>query len=228
MIDIAVLAVFGATTYLVASEGAWGAASTLVAAILSGLVAMNYFEPAAETLQQSFPAWRDRFDVIAMLGLFAGGVALMRVAVEKIQPTDLPVEGKAYDVVRWLCGAGTGYVVAAIALTAFHTAPLAPGTLGFHPERDNVFGDAPDRRWLAHVHHLSETSYRVTDASGRPSLFDGPTFPIVAGGTPETWPTFPIRYASRNRINAGVAQPPGSGGLPSAGGRRRQSRTASF
>ena len=50
MIDIALLLVWGIVTWCVASEGPWGAAIVCISSVISGLLAMNFFEPTAEFL----------------------------------------------------------------------------------------------------------------------------------------------------------------------------------
>ena len=221
MIDILLLAVLGVVAYLAASEGAWGAAVTFVSAVLSGLLAMNLFEPLADSLSGTFPsaAAQSRLDVVCLVGLFAGGVALFRRTSEMIQKVEIPVEGRAYDAVRWLCGVAAGYVVAAFFLTALHTAPLPPGALGFEAERDNMLGDAPDRRWLGYVQYLSEKPYARRDAYGRIPVFDGPQYAVLKGGEPRRWSSFPIRYKTRRRVDAGlITAPTAARAAPSGGG----------
>ena len=223
MIDITCLAVFGVVTYLVAAEGAWGAATTLVAVILSGVLAMNWFEPLADFLTASVsnsPSMAPRWDIVALLGLFAAGIAGARFAVEKMQPTDLPVESKTYDILRWTCGLGTGYVVMAVLLTSLHVAPLNPGAMGFQPERDNVFGDAPDRRWLGHVQYLSENPFATYD-SGVKVVFDGPSYSLLPGAQSYRWSSMPMRYHTRRLVQSGLIAPRRSTTTPGRGSRPR-------
>ena len=221
MIEIILLAVLAAVAYLTAGEGAWGSAVTLLSIVLSGLIAMTFFEPLAEGLSGTFSssAARSRLDIIAFLGLFAAGVAVFRRTSELIQKVEIPVEGKAYDVIRWVCGLASGYAAAAILLTAMHLAPLPPGALGFTAERDNMFGDAPDRRWLGYVQYLSEGPYVRRDALGRKVAFDAPEYSVLQGGVPQRWSSFPIRYKTRRRVDAGLISPPDAPvGGPGGGG----------
>ncbi len=221
MIDVALLIIVAVVTWCVASEGAWGAATMLITVILSGLLAMNFFEPLANFLQTNAgPTWGARFDILALLGLFIGFVFALRSLMEYLIPTFIQVHPVAYEGVRWVCAAVTGYVTMAILLTALHTAPLPREFLGFTAERDNfLMLTAPDRQWLGFTQYVSE---RVFPGA---RIFDGPRFTV--GNYPnDTWPSFPIRYATRREMleTGGVAssapppparrRPPPTGGNP--------------
>jgi len=203
MIDPLLLAVIGIVTYCVASEGPWGAATTFISIILAGLLAMNFFEPVAAM----FPAtleWQTRADIIALLGLFALGVTGLRMAAEYLMPTQLEVNPLVYDGGRWGFGLLSGYVTAAILLTALHTAPLPREFLGFEAERNNFFGltgidNAPDRQWLAFTQYVSENIFTTGN------VFDRSEFSRYNGKPPEFWSTFPIRYADRRQRYASGA-----------------------
>src|SRR5262245_38805874 len=123
MIDLFVLAVIGVVTYCVASEGPWGAATSFISVVLAGLVAMNFFEPVAESFPATFE-WQTRADIIALLGLFALCVTGLRMGAEYLMPTQIQVNPLVYDGGRWGFGLLTGYATAAIILASLHTAPL--------------------------------------------------------------------------------------------------------
>ena len=55
-IDVILLIVLGLVTWSVASEGIWGAALTSLIVVISGLLAMNFFEPTAALLE-GFSGW---------------------------------------------------------------------------------------------------------------------------------------------------------------------------
>lgn len=217
MIDPILLAIVAVVAWLVAGEGAWGAATTLFSVILSGLVAMMLFEPLAAWMGANVltsPAWQPRFDIIALCLLFAAGVTGCRLAGEKIQKTDLDVESKAYDGIRWLCGLMTGYVTCGILLTALHTAPLQREFAGFTPERANMFGFAPDRQWLGFVQYTSEYAYSTRNSAGQKRVFDGPEYALLPGQPAQRWSSFPIRYATRRARLSGFGSTPAG---PAAG-----------
>jgi hypothetical protein len=208
----------------VASEGAWGAASLCLSVLFAGLLAMNFFEPLATFLESNVSsAWATHWDVIALVGLFALFIFLLRTAGEYLQPRFLQLPTLVYEIGRWSAAALTGYVTIAFLLTALHTAPLPREFMGFRPERNNFFNAAaPDRQWLGFVQYVSEHVLRKGNEN---RIFDGPQYAVPTQPN-TTWPTFPLRYAMRRQSLAtgtpaaapasGPAQP-----LP-PGGRRQQ------
>lgn len=225
MIDLLLIAIVAGVTWCVASEGAWGAGFTLFAVIVSGLMAMSLFESVANFLQSTLSdsyAWQHRWDVIALVGLFALGVFGLRTATEQLMPVDIEVHGLVFDVARWACGFLSGYVTMAFLLTALHTAPLPREFLGFKPEPERrsgpLAGLAPDFQWLGFTHYVTEKAFRK--GSGGP-IWDGPTFSVSPGASGEpgqikVWPSFPIRYATRRAQYYGTVAP--STPAPPAGG----------
>jgi hypothetical protein len=224
MIDILLIAVLGVVTWFVSSEGAWSAGVTFVSVLLAGLLAMNFFEPLAIILGNQLPAYDNKMDMIALIGLFGGFVFLMRLAGERMAPTYVQVPALIEQGGRWLFGLGAGYVSMALLLTALHTAPIPREFLGFSPERNNLLNiAAPDRQWLAFTQYVTEHAYARRDVGvmlgapfGSPHAFDAPYFTISEGTTTypnTTWASFPIRYAMRREqygMGGGVAAVPGA------------------
>ncbi len=222
MIDIICLAVVAVVTWLVASEGIWGAAQTFLCTLLAGLMAMNFFEPLANSIRGLVG---DNYaDIVALLGLFTGFCFALRMGTEQLSPSYIQVIPMLDTVGRWAFGAVTGYLTMAILLTAVHTAPLPREFLGFKPERKNFFEMAPDRQWLGFTQYVSEKPLSKAifkDKFGNQDIvlvhaFDGkyekvgdPAKPYPNG----IWPSFPIRYATR-RERLDTNQGGGSGGTP--------------
>lgn len=222
MIDVAILIVIALVTWQVAAEGAWGAGTMLLIVIFSGLLAMNLFEPVAGALESAMAAtgpWRYRWDIIALVGLFAGLVLALRTLSEQLAPRYVTCQTLVFESGRWTFALLTGYVTAAFLLAALHTAPLPREFMGFQPERNNLFGmAAPDRQWLGFTQYVSEKAFH------RPNdrVFDGPRFQFeVATYEQQRWPSFPIRYASRReqleRTGTSAAAGGGAGGLQTRG-----------
>ena len=245
MFDLILLAVFAGVTYVVAAEGAVGAVTTFFCVLFAGLLAMNVFEPLAGLLDGAGGFFRERGDIIALLGLFAVFVTLLRLACENIATQLLKLPTLVYELGRWLGGAATGYVTVAILLTAVHVAPLPREFLGFTPERQNLFGaDAPDRRWLGFTRYVSSNALGhkqrvdkiMPDGTQqflmyRPRAFDGRTalderltaddaLPDGLRPGQVKLPSFLIRYADRRETGAAAAAvpvaPAGGGGAPAA------------
>ncbi len=204
MIDVMLLVVFAGVTYCVAGEGAWGAAITSLSVILSGLIAMNFWEPICDNMLGPNYYWQARLDIVVLVGLFAVGVSLLRFGADCVSPSYVGVHRLAHEGIRWGSAALAGYVTMAFLLTALHTAPLPREFLGFRAERANLMNvAAPDRQWLGFMQWVSE---RVCSSSNA-RVFDGPRFTLGDPGVVNNsvWPSFPIRYATRRERGAGVA-----------------------
>jgi hypothetical protein len=225
MIDFLLLAVMGVVIWMVGSDGPSGAGITLVAVLVSGLVAMNFYEPVANLINASVLTtddWRMRADIICLLGLFSLCVFLLRAIGEQLLPAYAEMIPPVYEACRWGFAVITGYVVMAIVCTSLHVAPLPRDFLGFTAERQNFFGLSPDRQWLGFTQYVSEHSMRRLGRDGAPTLFDGVPFPSDPANVQTTalWSSFPIRYGTRRQQYAagGVAQMTSSVVPDSSGG----------
>lgn len=187
------LLIVAGVTWCVAGEGAWGAVLTFLAVLFAGLLTVNFFEPFASLLDSMIgSAIQDYSDLVAYLALFALFTFLLRLATDNISPTEIELDGRVYQVTRWLFGFATGYLTMAILLTAVHTAPLPRSFLGFKPEGNTFFDiSAPDRQWLGFTQHISEKVL----STGR--IFDGPRYSMPDDAPKRVWPSFPIRYATK-------------------------------
>jgi hypothetical protein len=223
---IILAAIVAGVTWCVASEGAWSAVLVFLAVLFAGLLAMNFFEPLANMLD-GMGAWMEDYsDLAALLGLFALFTFLLRLATDNISPTDVELDGRIQQIVRWVFALATGYLTMAIVLTAIHTAPLPRAFLGFKPEGNNFFDIcAPDRQWLGFTQHVSE-KVLVTG-----KIFDGPKYAMPPESNDvRVWSSFPIRYATRRidyaagrRTSAsGSSLGPAPGTAPAAGSSQPQ------
>ncbi len=223
-IDVLLLIVLGLVTWSVASEGVWGAALTSLAVIFAGLLAMNFFEPVAELLGGSGTSvwWRSHCDIVALLGLFALFVFLLRLATDRISPRFITSGRLVYELGRWSAGLLAGYVTMAFLLTSLHTGPFPRDFWGFQPERQNLLGVvAPDRQWLGFTQWVSEHSLA---RGGGGKVFDGPrtfrasTSEGIGPRSNTTWPSFIIRYATRRgQLASGLVPGGGAATSPSGG-----------
>lgn len=222
LFGLILLLIVGVVAWCVASEGAWGSVLTFLCVLLAGLLATNFFEPLADLIERKAGRFAAPYaDVVAFVGLFALLTFLLRMATDALSPTDIELDARLFQPVRWLFAAATGYTTMAILLTALHTAPLPREFAGFRPEGNNLFEMcAPDRQWLGFVQHISEKVLR----SGR--VFDGPDFtrftvdpPYLSDGVEQhVWPSFPIRYATRRQeLASGSTKKVGAGSLPGGG-----------
>ena len=217
LIDLGLLLFLIGIAYRVSQAGAWGGVTRLFCTFFAGVVAMNLFEPAAEWLQRHVSEaapWRERWDVIALLGIFSVAVMLLRMITERLAPASLPIAEPLETLIGWLGGVGCGFLMTAILLTALHVAPFprlvtesgVREVAGFQPEREHLFGLAPDQQWLALVQQLS---LRALNRGDSDRIFDGPIYRSAGGVAP--WPSFALKYAARRefltRERLGLSEP---------------------
>ena len=174
---------------------------------------MNRWPSLLEQKISSAEAWRFRWDVISLVGLFAGGVFVLRIVAERLAPASIPIPWPAEILLRWLAGAAAGYLTVAMLLTAVHVAPLPRLVTGeevievggFQAERPQFFGLGPARQWLSFNQWVSQNALNRGNSR---RLFDGPIY--YSGGDTGRWPSFPIRYAARReavtRARLGLAE----------------------
>jgi hypothetical protein len=203
LFDVVCLALVAWVSFRIADEGAFGAVVAFLTVLFAGLFAMNAFEPLAEWLGlhvSGSVSWQSRWDLFSLLGLFAGGIFVLRIITERLAPARIPIPQIVELPLRWIAGVLTGYLTLAILLTALHVAPLprlvtkdkVHEALGFQAERAMFFGQAPDRQWLRFNQWISLHALNRGDSW---RLFDGPVY--HAGGEHGRWPSFPLRYADR-------------------------------
>lgn len=214
MFGFVLLLIFGAVAWCVASEGAWGAILHFFCVLFAGLLAMNFFEVVAPALEGMGRKVAPYADFVALVGLFSLFVFLFRLGTEHLAPTQIELDSRLYEVIRWVWAAASGYLTMAILLTAMHTAPLPREFMGFKPEARNFFDiSAPDRQWLGFTQWVSENVLW----SGR--VFDAP-IAKVDGTTQQVWPSFPIRYATKRQDYAGGRKPKPPTSVSPAGGQQ--------
>jgi len=235
MIDLLLLAIIAVIAWCLSGEGAYAACMSLINVIISGLLAMNFFEPLAAFLSSNVSqSWDGRWDMIALIGLFVVFVTIFRLLTDQLITTYIQVHPLLHQIGSWGGGVLTGYVTMAFLLTALHTAPLPKDYWGyFYAERDRRSGPlshfGPDYQWLGFTQHVTEKPFAKTllvnsgqDTFTMTRMFDGRNgwlwnIPPKRDSDPpyDVMPSFPIRYATRREQLSGG---PVIGGPTSSGG----------
>lgn len=212
LIDVAALLVIAVVTYCVAAGGAVEAGVIFVCSLFGAIIATNFFEPFAASLDGLGALGRSA-DVVAFLVLFGGVTTLARLACEFLLPAYVPVDASAHELGRWVCAFLTGYLTAGVLLIGLHLSALPRTFLGFSPEQEGLVGVplfAPDRQWLGFMQYLTEKPFR----NGPGNVFDGRTAAqhgievFDETGRPidpnrVLFPSFVIRYGDRRAMLAG-------------------------
>ena len=178
IIAILLLLILAACVGFLYSEGLWGNALRLISAIVAALVAMNFYEPAADWLRGLWTGADFFWDFVAAWGIFAVCVlALCQVAdrLSRVKVRFLKIVDQIGSAVLSVL---TGWVMVCFTLATLHMAPLGPTFLwgSFVPDKPMLFGLSPDDAWLNFVGYESEgPMVQGAEAGGKkPTVFESP------------------------------------------------------
>lgn len=148
LIDTIFVALILFTTYVLTSEGAWGAALMFFNVLFGAMIAFNFYEPLADLIDSTGIGWGFS-DTLALMLIFCLSVFLLRLATESLAPVMVRFPTPVYHLVRLVFGLGTALVTFAIILLAFHAAPIHKKMFGYIEYNTKPpFGMALDHRWL--------------------------------------------------------------------------------
>lgn len=155
-------------------QGLWANAINVVAILLSGLIALNFFEPAATLVESFVPGLTYVFDFLMLWALFALAFGALRGLAEQLDknwvPFPLPVEMAGRSILALWCG----WLMMSFTAFTLQIAPLgAENPLGAweSPTDPTFFGMNPERQWAAFAHSRSR------GALARGKFSDAPTHP---------------------------------------------------
>ncbi len=154
------------------NEGMWSNCLTLINVLLAALVAMNYFEPVADFLDEKQPSYTYLWDYLSMWFIFFIAFAIARTATGLLSRTRVKFIPQIEQAGRVISVLLIGWILVCFALCSLHTAPLARtavrGEFQAQPMSNNFLGIAPDRFWLGYIQHRSKNAL----ATSGPNVFD--------------------------------------------------------
>ncbi len=108
------------------TEGLWGNAITYVNVILSGMIAMSFWESAANALEKQMPSFTYVLDILAVWGVFAISMVILREITSYLSKFKVRFHRLMENVGNIIM-----CIVVAATFTGFagwtlHLAPLAP------------------------------------------------------------------------------------------------------
>ena len=154
---VPVLFILAACLGFFGREGLWSNAIRLLNVIVAGLLATNYFEPAADFLQDLLPSFAYFWDFLCLWLLFAAIMAVLRLLTDRASRFRVRFPTIVDRIGGWCMAAGIGWVMVCFSFMTLHTAPLPKNFLygAFQPEERMVLGLAPDRMWLGFARYES-------------------------------------------------------------------------
>jgi len=184
MLTISLLALFAACVAMLWNQGMWRIALTWVNVVVAGLLATNYYEPAAACVERKWPSYTYTWDFLMLWLLFGCVYVLLRTVTEFVIARTAEEEEDGKKNVRFwkpieqtgrlLFAGGVAWTMVSFSLMSLHMAPITLQAFGGHfqetPTSNNFLGTAPDRQWLylvqvcsrgslsRGINHLPETS----------------------------------------------------------------------
>jgi hypothetical protein len=135
-------------TYVLSSEGLWGAALMFFNILFGGLIAFNFYEPLAKLIDSTGIGWGFS-DTLSMLSIFCLAVMLLRMTTETLAPAMVRFPAPVYHAGRLLFALGGSLVTMAIIILAFHLAPVHKKVFGsITYDSKPPFGLGLDHQWL--------------------------------------------------------------------------------
>ena len=154
------------------NEGMWNNCITLINVLLSALLAMNYFEPAAKFLESKMPSYTYVVDYLAIWFVFFIAYLVLRAVTDQLSKTQVKFIMPIEQAGRIISVLAIGWIMVCFTLASMHTAPLARTAVrgGFQaePMSNNFLGMAPDRMWLGFIQHRSKNAL----SNNPPVVFD--------------------------------------------------------
>ncbi len=138
-------------------QGLWSNAITLINMLLAMMLAFNYFEPLSVMLEGIEPTYTYLWDFLALWGLFAISLGLLRVVTRLLSRHRVAFDFWVETVGRSLLAVWIAWLFIGFICATMHTAPLGPHPLGFQPTptSGDFLGLAPGRYWLAFMQSRS-------------------------------------------------------------------------
>jgi len=170
-------------TYVITSEGLWGAALVFFNVLFAAMISFNFYEPLARLLDSTGINWGFS-DTLCMLGLFCIALLILRMTTETIAPVMVKFPPAVYHAGRLIFGIGGAAVTMAIVLLAFHAAPVHKKIFGSIDHKTKPpFGLGLDHMWLSFFQYESgavfsnlgyggRDPYRTYGHGGRVNVFD--------------------------------------------------------
>ena len=169
-------------------EGFWTNLIMFVNVLLAGLVATNYFEPAATWLTTQYNPLTMFADVLGFWGIFILTYAILMGAAGAVSKVKVKTISALDMALGYFFAVATGWILICLVCASIHFSPLGRVVLfgGFRVEDPSFFGTSPDRIWFAFNQKLS------LGAFGRaPDPDDPERYVFDADGT------LMFRYATR-------------------------------
>jgi hypothetical protein len=159
MLSLILFLIFFAVVAMTFNEGMWANAIRLINVVTAGLLAMNFFEPLAQWLDDWEPSYTYAWDFLSLWLCFAIFHEILRLFTDRLSTTKVRFLKMADRIGGGVLAVWVGWFMICFTLMSLHTAPLDRNFLsgGFLTGDDArmVLGLAPDRQLLGFMQKSS-------------------------------------------------------------------------
>jgi|GEM_PF-5481783 hypothetical protein len=139
----------------------WKTAAEIPCVVIAGLLALNFFEPAALVIfrsPSSADLMRTEADCFCFLAIFFGTLTVMAGLIATF--SEMPSLPHKFELkARLVLATIASYLVMSITLTACDTSPGLQKLLGLRPDSAAILGlVSPDRHWLNFAGNVADGS----------------------------------------------------------------------
>jgi hypothetical protein len=137
-------------TYVLSSEGLWGAALVFFNVLFSGIIAFNFYEPLAALLSENVGFLAGFADTLCLMSIFIVSLTLFRLTTDSIAPAMVRFPLPIYHLGRFFFGLAATVTALSIMILAFETAPVHQKVLSSIDYKSKPpFGLGLDHHWLS-------------------------------------------------------------------------------
>lgn len=151
------------------TEGLWSNAITFINTIFSSCIALNYFEPLADFLDQKAPTYTYVWDSLSIWAIFFLAHNILRAFTDLISKHKVRFKMPVELVGRTIFALASAWVIVCLFHVSLHTAPLArtavKGGFQAEPQSGNFLGLSPGRKMLAFMQSRSRDALSRGDDS---------------------------------------------------------------
>ena len=169
MLSLLLFLIFFACVAMSYNEGMWTNAIRLINVVTAALLAVNYFEPVAQWLDDWEPSYTYIWDFLALWALFAIFMSILRELTDRISRVKVRFLKLADRIGSGVLSVWIGWVMICFTLMTLHTAPLDRNFLygDFLTGNDErmVLGLAPDRQWLGFMQKSSTGVFSCSEVN---------------------------------------------------------------
>ena len=169
VIDVLLVLGMLGITWVVSSEGLWGATLMFVNVMFAGLIAFDLFEPVANFIDLNLGFMAAFSDFVALVLLFSVSFTLIRIATDNLGPTMVRFPTWVYHIGRYGFAGATAWYLMGMVLCILQTAPIHKQFLGYKWNEHAVWQAGVDRFWLGFV----QTTTKDVFDRFPPRMFDG-------------------------------------------------------